>query len=163
MKISKENFIAAWENKRLIAGALKAAHVWPHYDSYEDFFQEGVMIYAEMLEKHSKKSLKEVDKLSFNKILWHTIDELRKVQRISEHGTGIEEAAQLFEMEDWDNLLVIKREIAKMNERERVVFCEHMLGGKSMVAVSREYGIPLRTLKRVKERIITKLLNIFKH
>lgn len=157
MKINKENFIAAWENKRLIAGALKAAHVWPHYAGYEDLFQEGVLIYAEMLEKHPTKSIKEVDKLSFNKILWHTIDELRKMQRIEEHGTKLEEAKQLFELQNWDNLLVIKREMAKMNDKEKIVFCEHLLGAKSMVATSQKYQISLRTIKRIKVKIIAQL------
>ena len=49
--MTKQNyFIEAWKNRKLIGGALKAAHVRPDYHLYEDLFQEGLILYAEMLE-----------------------------------------------------------------------------------------------------------------
>ena len=39
--ISQNSFRKAWENRKLVGGALKAAHVRPDYHLYEDLFQEG--------------------------------------------------------------------------------------------------------------------------
>ena len=49
--ISQNSFRNAWENRKLVGGALKAAHVRPDYHLYEDLFQEGLIVYAEMLEE----------------------------------------------------------------------------------------------------------------
>lgn len=75
--IKEESFIKAWENRRLIYGAIKAAGVRKDYQEYADLIQDGVLIYAGMLEKSQGQ---DIDRLAFKKILWHTLDELRKVQ-----------------------------------------------------------------------------------
>lgn len=76
--IKEENFIKAWENRRLVCGAIKAAGVRKDYQEYADLVQNRVLIYAGMLEKSQDH---DIDRLTFKKILWHTLDELRKVQR----------------------------------------------------------------------------------
>lgn len=48
---SQKYFEEAWKNRKLVGGALKAAHVRPDYHLYEDLLQEGVILYAEMLRK----------------------------------------------------------------------------------------------------------------
>lgn len=64
--ISKNSFKKAWNNRKLVGGALKAAHVRPDYHLYEDLFQEGLIVYAEMIEELTpQKDNKEIDKLSF--------------------------------------------------------------------------------------------------
>ena len=73
--IKEENFIKAWENCRLVCGAIKAAGVRKDYQEYADLVQDGG-IYAGMLEKSQDH---DIDRLAFKKILWHTLDELRKV------------------------------------------------------------------------------------
>lgn len=75
--IKEENFSKAWENRRLIYGAIKAAGVRKDYQEYADLIQDGVLIYAGMLEKSQGQ---DIDRLAFKKIIWHTLDELRKVQ-----------------------------------------------------------------------------------
>ena len=82
MKISQKNFMIAWENKKLIHGALKYAHVRQDYDRYDDLYQNAVLIYAEMLEKHSDLSRESVDKLSFNKIIWKTLNEFAQGEAV---------------------------------------------------------------------------------
>ena len=47
------------------------------YQEYADLIQDGALIYAGMLEKSQGQ---DIDRLAFKKILWHTLDELRKVQ-----------------------------------------------------------------------------------
>lgn len=64
--ISKNSFKKAWNNRKLVGGALKAAHVRPDYHLYEDLFQKGLIVYAEMIEELTpQKDNKEIDKLSF--------------------------------------------------------------------------------------------------
>lgn len=76
--IKEESFIKAWENRRVVCGAIKAAGVRKDYQEYADLIQDGVLIYAGMLEKSQGQ---DIDRLAFKKIIWHTLDELRKVQR----------------------------------------------------------------------------------
>lgn len=47
--IREESFIKAWENRRLVGGAIKAAGVRRDYQDYADLFQDGVLIYAGMI------------------------------------------------------------------------------------------------------------------
>ena len=75
--IKEENFIKAWENRCLVCVAIKAAGVRKDYQEYADLVQNRVLIYAGMLEKSQDH---DIDRLAFKKILWHTLDELRKVQ-----------------------------------------------------------------------------------
>lgn len=56
------------------------------YQEYADLIQDGVLIYAGMLEKSPDQ---DIDRLAFKKILWHTLDELRKVQRREEKSEDI--------------------------------------------------------------------------
>lgn len=81
MRISQENFLTAFNNKKLICGALKYAHVYPSSSNYEDYFQESVLVYAHLLEIYKDKERSEIDKLAFNKIVWKITDELRKLMR----------------------------------------------------------------------------------
>lgn len=84
--IKEENFIKAWENRRLVCGAIKAAGVRKDYQEYADLVQDGVLIYAGMLEKSQDH---DIDRLIIKKILCHTVDELRKVQRREERSEEI--------------------------------------------------------------------------
>ena len=95
MKISREAFITAWQNQKLVRGALKYAHVRMDYTNYEDFLQEGIIIYAEMLTRLAGRTRTEVDRLSFRKIIWHTLDLLRKQKRITEQEIGFDCAEQM--------------------------------------------------------------------
>ena len=60
--IKEENFSKAWENRRLIYGAIKAAGVRKDYQEYADLIQDGVLIYARMLEKNQDH---DIDRLAF--------------------------------------------------------------------------------------------------
>lgn len=84
--IKEENFIKAWENRCLVCGAIKAAGVRKDYQEYADLIQDGVLIYAGMFEKSQDH---DIGRLAFKKILWHTLDELRKVQRREERSEEI--------------------------------------------------------------------------
>lgn len=64
MKINQKAFVIAWENQKLVRGAIKCAHVRQDYTNYEDFLQEGLLIYAQMLTEQADLPRKEVTKMS---------------------------------------------------------------------------------------------------
>ena len=118
--IKEENFSKAWENRRLIYGAIKAAGVRKDYQEYADLIQDGVLIYAGILEKSQGQ---DIDRLAFKKIIWHTLDELRKVQRREERNEEINnELAFKKKKIEWDNLIILKDKVKKLNGIEKLVF-----------------------------------------
>lgn len=153
--IREESFIKAWENRRLVGGAIKAAGVRANYQDYADLFQDGVLIYAGMIEESPSQN---IDKLAFKKIFWHTLDELRKNQRRSERNEEINNEIELKTAEvDWDNLVILKDEIKRLNKRERLLFFEHLLAQREISGLVERAGCSRRTLQRVKKDLLLKL------
>ena len=155
---SQKYFEEAWKNRKLVGGALKAAHVRPDYHLYEDLLQEGVILYAEMLRKlDGQKTRTEIDKLSFKKLLWHIIDTLRREQRVCERNPAIDKAYDLGEASAWDNLVALKNEAKKLSHLEQVILFEHLLEKKTITQLVEECGVPRITLKRLKKQLLGKL------
>lgn len=118
-------------------------------------------MYAEMLRKlDGQKTRSEIDKLSFKKVLWQTIDALRREQRVCERNTAIDEAYDLGKTEAWNNLVALKNEIKKLNQLEQVILFEHLLEKKTITQLVEECGIPRITLKRLKKQLLGKLRNV---
>lgn len=159
--IKEESFIKAWENKRLVCGAIKAAGVRKDYQEYADLVQDGVLIYAGMLEKSQGQN---IDRLAFKKILWHTLDELRKVQRREEKSEEINNELELNkEKMEWDNLIILKDKVKELNGIEKLVFFEHLLAQKEITNLVEVAGCSRRTLQRVKKNLLLKLKNALKN
>lgn len=159
--IKEENFIKAWENRRLVCGAIKAAGVRKDYQEYADLVQDGVLIYAGMLEKSQDR---DIDRLAFKKILWHTLDELRKVQRREERSEEINNELE-FKKEkiEWDNLIILKDKVQELNGIEKLVFFEHLIAQKEITNLVEVAGCSRRTLQRVKKNLLLKLKNALKN
>lgn len=159
--IKEESFIKAWENRRLVCGAIKAAGVRKDYQEYADLVQDGVLIYAGMLEKSQDQ---DIDRLAFKKILWHTLDELRKVQRREERSEEINNELE-FKKEkiEWDNLIILKDKVQELNGIEKLVFFEHLLAQKEITNLVEVAGCSRRTLQRVKKNLLLKLKNALKN
>ncbi len=159
--IKEENFIKAWENRRLVCGAIKAAGVRKDYQEYADLVQDGALIYAGMLEKSQGQ---DIDRLAFKKILWHTLDELRKVQRREERSEEINNELE-FKKEkiEWDNLIILKDKVQELNGIEKLVFFEHLLAQKEITNLVEVAGCSRRTLQRVKKNLLLKLKNALKN
>ena len=159
--IKEESFIKAWENRRLVCGAIKAAGVRKDYQEYADLVQDGVLIYAGMLEKSQDY---DIDRLAFKKILWHTLDELRKVQRREERSEEINNELELKkEKIEWDNLIILKDKVKELNGIEKLVFFEHLLAQKEITNLVEVAGCSRRTLQRVKKNLMVKLKNALKN
>ena len=159
--IKEENFIKAWENRRLVCGAIKAAGVRKYYQEYADLVQDGVLIYAGMLENSQDH---DIDRLVFKKILWHTLDELRKIQRREERSEEINNELE-FKKEkiEWDNLIILKDKVQELNGIEKLVFFEHLLAQKEITNLVEVAGCSRRTLQRVKKNLLVKLKNALKN
>ena len=159
--IKEENFSKAWENRRLIYGAIKAAGVRKDYQEYADLIQDGVLIYAGMLEKSQGQ---DIDRLAFKKIIWHTLDKLRKVQRREEKSEEINNELE-FKKEkiEWDNLIILKDKVQELNGIEKLLFFEHLLAQKEITNLVEVAGCPRRTLQRVKMGLLLKLKNALKN
>ena len=159
--IKEENFIKAWENRRLVCGAIKAAGVRKDYQEYADLVQDGVLIYAGMLEKSQDH---DIDRFAFKKILWHTLDELRKVQRREERSEEINNELE-FKKEkiEWDNLIILKDKVNQLNGIEKLVFFEHLLAQKEITNLVEVAGCSRRTLQRVKKNLLFKLKQALKN
>lgn len=155
--IKEESFIKAWENRRLVCGAIKAAGVRKDYQEYADLVQDGVLIYAGMLEKSPDQ---DIDRIAFKKILWHTLDELRKVRRCEEINNELEFKKEKVE---WDNLIILKDKVKELNGIEKLVFFEHLLAQKEITNLVEVAGGSRRTLQRVKKNLIVKLKNALKN
>lgn len=159
--IKEESFIKAWENRRLVCGAIKAAGVRKDYQEYADLVQDGVLIYAGMLEKSQDH---DIDRFAFKKILWHTLDELRKVQRREERSEEINNELELNkEKIEWDNLIILKDKVEELNGIEKLVFFEHLLAQKEITNLVEVAGCSRRTLQRVKKNLLLKLKNALKN
>ena len=159
--IKEENFIKAWENRRLVCGAIKAAGVRKDYQEYADLVQDGVLIYAGMLENSQDH---DIDRLAFKKILWHTLDELRKIQRREERSEEINNELELKkEKIEWDNLIILKDKVKELNGIEKLVFFEHLLAQKEITNLVEVAGCSRRTLQRVKKNLMVKLKNALKN
>lgn len=156
--ISQESFIRAWENKGLVAGALKAANVRRDYINYEDLFHDGLILYGELIEKWNNKAQNEINKLAFRKIIWQTIDSLRKYQKYDNNCTNLDDAFNLSRDEiNWDNLVILKEEVKKMNETELLIFFEHLLANRSITEIVHECTLSRRTLQRIKKELLIRL------
>ena len=157
MKISQKNFLTAWENKKLVYGVMKKLHIYKNHSNYEDLFQDGICIYAQMLEEYPDMSREEVDKLSFRKILWNITDQLRKIQRTDNHRCNVLGCVNMAEAIHWDDLILIKDEVNKMSEIEQVIFFEHLLSERSFSSPVIRYGINRKQLQRLKHKLLIKL------
>ena len=159
--IKEESFIKALENRRLVCGAIKDTGVRKDYQEYADLIQDGVLIYAGILEKSPDQ---DIDRLAFKKILWHTLDELRKVQRREEKSEEINNELEFKkEKVEWDNLIILKNKVKELNEIEKLVFFEHLLAQKEITNLVEVAGCSRQTLQRVKKGLLLKLKNALKN
>lgn len=98
------------------------------------------------------------------KILWHTLDELRKVQRREERSEEINNKLEFKKKKiEWDNLIILKDKVKELNVIEKLVFFEHLLAQKEITNLVEVAGCSRRTLQRVKKNLLVKLKNALKN
>lgn len=156
MTLTSEDFLTAYHNRRLVAGALKAAHVRMDYANYEDLLQEGLEIYAQALAANRDLPRKQLDRRVFRKIIWHTLDVLRREQFIKDKCGGDYAACPTLNY-DSDLILSVKTEVKKMSVLEQQLFYEHVLAGKTLKSLAASWGLSQSTLSRKNRKLLEKL------
>ena len=160
MEISQRAFLQAWENQKLVRGALKYAHVRQDYTNYEDFLQEGIITYAHMLAQNQTLPREEVDRSSFRKIIWRTTDLLRKEQHLSERESELTELQIVEDNHNWDNYLALEAELPYLSDIEQKLFLKHLIEREPVQQLSRQIGVSRVQLQRIKSQLLNRLQEV---
>ncbi|RMC48500.1 sigma-70 family RNA polymerase sigma factor [Lactobacillus sp. ESL0263] len=160
MEISQQAFLQAWENQKLVRGALKYAHVRQDYTNYEDFLQEGIITYAHMLTQNQTLSREEVDRSSFRKIIWRTTDLLRKEQHLCERESELTDLQIVEDNHNWDNYLALEAELPYLSDIEQKLFIRHLIGREPVQQLSRQIGVSRVQLQRIKSQLLNRLQEV---
>ena len=160
MEISQQAFLQAWENQKLVRGALKYAHVRQDYINYEDFLQEGIITYAHMLTQNQTLPREEVDQNSFRKIIWRTTDLLRKEQHLCERESELTDLQIVEDNHNWDNYLALEEELPYLSEIEQKLFLRHLIEREPVQQLSRQTGVSRVQLQRIKSQLLNRLQEV---
>ncbi|WP_147441064.1 MULTISPECIES: sigma-70 family RNA polymerase sigma factor [unclassified Lactobacillus] len=157
LMISKESFMLAWSNQKLVRGALKKAHVRLDYSNYDDLFQEGIIVYASILQQEKNLARAEVDRKAFGKIIWHTLDRLRQEQVHCAREVPLLLEAGIGQISNLNNWLELENEVKQMSEEEIMLFYRHLIENNTITSLAQETGISRGHLQRIKRHLLTKL------
>ncbi|MBC6361452.1 sigma-70 family RNA polymerase sigma factor [Lactobacillus apis] len=160
MEISQQAFLQAWENQKLVRGALKYAHVRQDYTNYEDFLQEGIITYAHMLTQNQTLPREEVDQNSFRKIIWRTTDLLRKEQHLCERESELRDLQIVEDNHNWDNYLALEAELPYLSDIEQKLFLKHLIGREPVRQLSMQIGVSRGQLQRIKNQLLNRLQEV---
>ncbi len=166
-EISTSSFEEAITEIKVVYGAIKAAGVYPRFSEYEDYVQEGLITFAKMIDELGWTKIDRADlyRLAFKKIMWQTIDHLRKVKHQAELITQL---ADNSEEEDWISQEILEADLelllqelkSDLTENERLLLEMHVLAGFKLTELVKLYSISYRTLSRSKVTLCKKILKI---
>ncbi|APT18301.1 hypothetical protein FC62_GL000859 [Amylolactobacillus amylotrophicus DSM 20534] len=159
-EITQVSFTKAINNIRLVYGAVKAAGILPHNNDYEDFVQEGLITYALMIVANPRLTKAEMDKLAFRKIVWQSIDTLRRQKFLAEKTSyslddGFDHEELTENAADSDKMVICmeaNEAIDGLNNVEQLILKEHFLRGKSLKDLAKECDISIQTIYRAQKR-----------
>lgn len=165
--VSNESFSIALANQGLVYGAVKAAGVFPRSFDYEDYIQDGLITYAMFIDNNSKRdngvklTSDEVNRLAFRKIVWQTIDALRRQKFLSDISDfsldeDFSEKEESFNNGSFKYVILytqIDEAFNRLNNFDRIILTEHFLRGKKLKDISATYGVSLQTVTRARRRV----------
>lgn len=165
--VSNESFSIALANQGLVYGAVKAAGVFPRSFDYEDYIQDGLITYAMLIDNNSKRdngvklTSDEVNRLAFRKIVWQTIDALRRQKFLSDISDfsldeDFSEKEESFNNGSFKYVILytqIDEAFNRLNNFDRIILTEHFLRGKKLKDISATYGVSLQTVTRARRRV----------
>ena len=165
--VSNESFSIALANQGLVYGAVKAAGVFPRSFDYEDYIQDGLITYAMFIDNNSKRdngvklTSDEVNRLAFRKIVWQTIDALRRQKFLSDISDfsldeDFSEKEESFNNGSFKYVILytqIDEAFNRLNNFDRIILTERFLRGKKLKDISATYGVSLQTVTRARRRV----------
>lgn len=165
--ISTPSFEIALANIKVVYGAVKAAGVWTTASDYEDYVQEGLIMYAKILDhfKDTKLELAEINRLAFKKIMWLVIDKLRRQKLASEYFVGLDDILDFKDttvVQDKSELVELLCDILpELSVVEVLILQRNLLQGDKITDLVEQTACSYRTLSRAKASLLVKLRKIF--
>ncbi|MQS76921.1 sigma-70 family RNA polymerase sigma factor [Companilactobacillus halodurans] len=151
-------FEEALKNQRLIHGVLKRVHIYPTRVDYEDYFQEGLILYAQTYVDYCQKNndLTKFNVYVYQKLTWRMLDWLRQEKRYTEFHS----------LEEYDFQQVPEKALTSVLEfvnyrdlsvLERIILQEYFINGLPLVILSKQYKKTTRALRYCRDRLLKKL------
>ncbi len=154
VEISAAAFLKAWQDRRLVAGCLKTAHVRPHTMLYEDLMQEGVIVYAAILTQEPNRPPKYI----FRKVLWRLYDLLRQAKRCQAvSGSPLPKKEREASNDSALDVVLLKERVASWDFLMQSVFFDHLVSGVPLSVLADRHTVSKRTLFRVKKQVLSQL------
>lgn len=159
--INPEFMLYAWNHQKLVHGALKTAKIVPNSYLYEDLFSEGLLIYAQNINKYQEKSQIEIDKLSFQKILWYCYDQLKHHYLTNNLFDTLDKADNISTNSfDKTTIMAMREAVETLPKLQQVIFHEHMLKQIQLTELSKRLKVSRKTLSKHKKRLLETLRSI---
>lgn len=151
-------FEQALANQKLIHGVLKRVHIFTTRSDYDDYFQEGMILYAQTYAKYCQNN-GELDKFKgyvFQKLKWRMTDMLRQEKKYHDFHS-LEE----FDFQRVPEELVLANldflNLSELTEMDRVILQEHFIEEQPLVILAKRYNHTTRNLRYCRNRLLKKL------
>lgn len=161
----KTGFALALDNQQVIGGALKRAGVRYYSQNHQDYFQDGLLTYAIMWEQTEFDDIEQFNRYAYQKIVWQTLDSLRREQFGKELIKNDEDI--LLEMEaDGQGYNEIVMELHRiwpqLSYLESQVLGQHLLKQIKLTELAKELEVSDRYLRIIRCKLRNKLWKILK-
>ncbi|KRL67004.1 sigma-70 family RNA polymerase sigma factor [Companilactobacillus versmoldensis] len=151
-------FQAAIANEKLIHGVLKRLHIYHHGNDYQDYFQEGVIIYAQVYCDYFEQE-RDPDKFNvyiFQKLVWRLTDILRRQQRYFDV-----HSLEVFDFERVKRSDIVsdlgELDLDDLSDIEKEIFFDHFINEVPLNQLAEKYQCSTRNLRYHRNALKEKL------
>jgi len=151
-------FQAALKNQKLIHGVLKRVHIFATRSDYDDYFQEGLILYAQTYVKYCQNNgdLTKFNGYVFQKLKWRMTDMLRQEKKYHDFHSleefDFQRVPEELILADLDFL-----ELSELSEMDRAILQEHFIEEQPLVILAKRYNHTTRSLRYCRNRLLVKL------
>jgi len=151
-------FEQALANQKLIHGVLKRVHIFTTRSDYDDYFQEGMILYAQTYAKYCQNDgdLTKFNGYIFQKLKWRMTDMLRQEKKY--HDFHLLEEFDFQRVPEELNLVNLDfLNLSELTEMDRVILQEHFIEEQPLVILAERYNHTTRNLRYCRNRLLEKL------
>lgn len=151
-------FLDALDNQRLIHGVLKKVHIYVTRSDYDDYFQEGMIIYAQTYQNYCQThdDLSNFRRYVFQKLTWKMLDMLRQEKKYHDFHSLEEFDFQRVAAENiYADLEFVN--IAELTKMDKIILQEHFIEEQPLVILAKRYNHSTRNLRYCRNRLLQKL------
>ncbi|WP_129045456.1 sigma-70 family RNA polymerase sigma factor [Companilactobacillus metriopterae] len=152
----EEGFELAIQDEKLIHGVLKKLGIWQNNPSYQDYLQEGFIIYARAYVDYCKRNdnLEKFNVYVYQKLRWRILDLMRQNQRFEDNhelGLEIEQSTEIDNLElDFTSL--------DLTKIETIILTECFYNGKSLTELAKILKCSDRNLRYHRDKLRQKII-----